>query len=198
MANTLRAGAITGSPTAGLCERMCIEVKRVFDGCKEVFNNQSYVLELAGIPPQATPPFTFVEAVNYGATAFENVSVSSLENGKARISGDVVVPILVTFTDANGNAYTATSSLRLHRDVVLSVPAPTIAPYTIEVFSAFVSRIGSFISNEAVSVSACLVLIIKVIVIADILVPTYGNCVYPECVDCGDICNEFLSLPLFP
>ncbi len=198
MANTLRAGTITGSPTAGLCERMCIEVKRVYDGCKEVFNNQSYVLELTGIPPQAASPFTFVEAVNYGTTAFENVSVTSLENGRARISGDVVIPVLVTFTDAHGSAYTATSTLRLHRDTVLSVPAPTIAPYTVEVFSAFVSRIGSFISDGSVSVSACLVLIIKVIVIADILVPTYGNCVYPECVDCGDVCNEFLSLPLFP
>ena len=60
MANTLRAGRITGDPAAGLCERMCIEVKRVFDGCRESVSNQNFTLELNGIPPQAVPPLTFI------------------------------------------------------------------------------------------------------------------------------------------
>ena len=81
MNNTIRAGRISGDPAKGLCERICIEVPRVFDGCRESFDNQTFVLELTGISPQAVPPFTFVEATNYGEIVFENVSVVSLTNG---------------------------------------------------------------------------------------------------------------------
>ena len=33
MANTKAAGRITGNPMCGLCERVCIEAKKIFDGC---------------------------------------------------------------------------------------------------------------------------------------------------------------------
>ncbi len=199
MANNIRAGRITGDPIRGLCERICIEVDRVFDGCRETVNNQNYVFTLSGISPQATPPFTFTEATGYGETTVENVSVVQLSNGKSRVEADIVLPIAVTFLDTFGNAYTGTSTLRLHRDFVLRVPTDSIVPYSLRVFSAFLSRIGNFIGDDAVSVAGCYTLVVKVIVRTDILVPSYGNCVYPVCVDCGgEACNEFLSLPLFP
>ena len=199
MANTFRAGRIAGDPTRGLCERICIEAARVFDGCRETVNNQNYVLELNGIPPQAVAPFTFIEAVNYGETLIENVSVVSLDSGKSRVSGDIIIPVIVTFTDSLSNAYTAASTIRFHRDFVLNIPNRSIVPYKLEVFAAFISRIGNFIGENAVSVSGCYTLVVKVIVMTDILVPIYGNCVYPDCVECGrGVCNEFTSLPLFP
>ena len=198
MNNTIRAGRISGDPAKGLCERICIEVPRVFDGCRESFDNQTFVLELTGISPQAVPPFTFVEATNYGEIVFENVSVVSLTNGRSRISGDIVIPILVTFTDANGDAYTGTSTVRQHREVILRIPERSVVPYRIEVFAAFLSRVGNFVSDTAVSVQACYTYIIKIIVMTDILVPIYGTAVYPDCVECGgNVCNAFLSLPLF-
>ena len=199
MANTIRAGRITGDPARGLCERICIEVDRVFDGCRETVNNRDYVFALNGIPAQATPPFTFVEATNYGETTTENVSVTQVANGRSRIECDIVIPILVTFSDAQNVSYTATSTLRLHRDFVLRVPERSIVPYSLRIFAAFLSRIGNFISDTAVSVAGCYTLVIKIIVPTDILVPTYGTCVYPACIECGgSTCNAFLSLPLFP
>lgn len=199
MANTIRAGRITGDPTKGLCDRVCIEVNRVFDGCRETANNQTYVFALTGLPPQATPPFTFTHAINYDETRTENVSVTLLDNGKSRIECDVVIPILVTFLDAHGNAYTATSTLRLHRTFVLCVPEPSVVPYTFRVFAAFASDIGNFLSDDSVSVTGCYTLLAKVIVPTDLLVPSYGACVYPTCLDCGEnMCNVFTALPLFP
>ena len=186
MANTLRAGRITGDPAAGLCERMCIEVKRVFDGCRESVSNQNFTLELNGIPPQAVPPLTLSDEEN-------------LANGKTCFSGEVSIPVIVTFADSLGNRYTATSNVRFFREFALGTPANSIVPYSLEVFVAFLSTIGNFISPAAVSVNACYVLIAKVIVPTDILVPTYGRCVYPDCTDCGEnTCNAFLGLPLFP
>lgn len=198
MANTIRAGKIVGDPTDGLCERICIEVPRVFDGCRETRNNQNFLLTLTGVPPQATPPFTFVEAVSYGDATVENESVTSEADNVALFEIDIVIPVLVTFTDVNAVAYTATSSIRLHREYRLRIPDPSIVPYKLKVFAAFVSRIGSFMGNDAVSVSGCYTIVAKIVVMTDILVPTYGVCVYPTCCRGTDACAEFVSLPLFP
>ncbi len=199
MANTLRAGRITGDPAAGLCERMCIEVKRVFDGCRESVSNQNFTLELNGIPPQAVPPLTFIRAESHGNAVFTLSDEENLANGKTCFSGEVSIPVIVTFADSLGNRYTATSNVRFFREFALGTPANSIVLYSLEVFVAFLSTIGNFISPAAVSVNACYVLIAKVIVPTDILVPTYGRCVYPDCTDCGEnTCNAFLELPLFP
>ncbi len=198
MANTIRAGRIRGNPLTGLCERICIEVQRVFDGCRENFNNQSFTLTVAQISAEATPPFTFVEASGSGEAAFENVVTVPLGNGRSRVSGDIVLPVTVTFTDAYNNAYTGVSSFRVHREFVLRLPEQSLVPYRIEVFAVFESLIGSFLSDDTVAGSGCYVYVAKVIVPTDILIPTYGNCVYPGCVDCGDACNALLSIPLFP
>ena len=42
------------------------------------------------------------------------------------------------------------------------------------------------------------ILIIKVIIETDILVPTYGYAVYPECSECGGGCSFIMASPVFP
>lgn len=199
MANNLRAGRITGSPTNGLCERICIEVQRVFDGCRESANNRNFTLELSGIPAQATPPFVFIRAESYGDAVFDRVTEEPLENSRACISGELTIPVLVTFSDVYGNRYTATSSIRMRREFVLRIPEQSVVPYSIKLFASFLSTVGTFAGDTSVSVNGCYIIIAKVIVPTDILVPTYGFCVYPECTGCEDrSCNVFFSLPLFP
>ncbi len=199
MANTLRAGRITGNPATGLCERICIEVNRVFDGCRQSANGVNYVLELNGIPPQAVEPFTFNNAVSNGNSELDSVVQTPLSGNRVRLEATVTIPVLVTFTDVHGNAFTATSTLRIHQNVVLNVPERAIVPYDFKVFAIFASGIGNFISSDAVSVNGCYTLIIKVIVPVDVLVPIYGYAVYPECTDDeGNVCNILGALPLFP
>ncbi len=199
MKNTIRAGRIAGDPTVGLCERICIEVPRVYDGCRDTFDNQTVLFELTDISAQATPPFTFVSAHSYGTAVWENITVTPLDNGRARVAGDVVIPVSVTFTDALGNPYTGKSELRLHKDTVLCVPRRAVVPYEFRVTALFAGQTGNFIGERTVSVTGCYTYVLKVIVPVDILVPTYGYAVYPECTDCGgNACTALLSLPLFP
>lgn len=197
MPNTIKSGRISGNPLDGLCNRICIEVRRVYDGCRENFNNRTYVVSVT-VPPQAVAPFTFVRAESNGQPTVTVMNSILLSSGRTRITANITVPIIVTFTDANQNAFTSLSDIILQREVVLSVPQNTVAPYTLEVFSAFESRIGNFLSDTSVSVTGCLVLIYKIIVISDVLVPTYGNCEYPECNNRQEVCEAFLSRPLFP
>lgn len=198
MPNTIRAGRIAGDPLRGLCDRVCVQVDRVFDGCRETVNNQNFTLALDGVPPAAVPPFTFVSAEENGVAVTENVTVTRRQNGRACFEVDIVIPVIVTFTDANNAAYTATSSLKLHRSFILRVPNDALTPYRLQVYAIFRSDIGTFTSNTSVAVTACYALVAKVIVPTDLLIPTYGVCVYPACTGCNnDVCSALANLPLF-
>ena len=196
--NTIRAGRICGDPTDGLNERVCIEVPRVFDGCREQLSSQSFLLPLTDITPAAVPPFTYVRAISFGESTFTVNSIMEGRRGQSCISGEVMIPLLVTFTDANSNGFTARSSITFTHTFSLRLPQDSVEPYTIRCRAAFRSSTGRFINDTTVSVLGCIVLIAKVVVNVDLLVPSYGYCVYPECTGCGDICTAFLDLPLFP
>lgn len=197
--NTIRAGRIRGNPANGLCERVCIEVPRVFDGCRERIASQPVALTLTDIPAQATPPFTFVRAMSLGESAFAAHSVTDGSCGKSCVRGDVQIPLSVTFTDTFGNAYAARSELTLSRTFSLCLPQEAIEPYFVKVAAAFRSEHGAFLNENTVSANGCLVLVAKAVVNVDLLVPSYGYCVYPTCSGCGeDVCTQLDSLPLFP
>lgn len=200
MINTKRAGKIVCDPTIGLCERVCIEVPRVIDGCVSKFENQSTVLALTCIPPAAVTPFTFISATSISNASFINVSIVLLENGCSRITGEVVIDILVTFKDANNNIYTAKSKYEVNRDIILRLPLNPLLPYELKTAVNFYSIIGHFVTDCTISIQFCYIIVQKVIVMADILVPSYGDCVYPDCVSCNknNICEEINNLPLFP
>lgn len=199
MANTIRAGRIVGNPSDGLCERICIEVRRVFDGCRESADNNTYTFVLSDISAAAIPPFTFVSAYNGGDARFDNVTETALAGGLTRAEGDIVIPVTVSFTDANSDPYTARSELKLHRTFVLNTPDSAVVPYRYSVLAALRSEIGSFTSNDTASITLCYTFVIKVVADVDVMVPSYGYAVYPDCGACdGDICRQLLGVPLFP
>ena len=193
MANTIRAGRISGDPTLGLCERVCIKVERIYDGCTEAHESQAFTLELMDVSAGATPPFVFISAEGSGTAAF-NYTVTPTSGRRSRVSGTVDIPVAVAFSDAYGNQYTATSSIKLNREYLLRLPSNPLTPYRVEVAAVLASRIGSFLSDTVVSVNGCLALTAKVVVDEDILVPSYGNCVYPECDNISDVCSAVSAL----
>ena len=193
MANTIRAGRINGDPTRGLCERVCIKVERIYDGCTEAHESQAFTLELTDISAGATPPLNFISAESSGLATFD-YTVTPTSGRRSIVRGTVDIPVAVAFTDAYGNPYTATSSIRLSREYLLRLPTNPLRPYRVEVAAVFAGRIGSFISDTAVSVNGCIVLTAKVVIDEDILVPSYGNCVYPECDNVGDVCAAVSAL----
>lgn len=198
MPNTIRAGRICGDPTAGLCERICIEVNRVYDGCRESFESSEFTLSVTNISPQATPPFTFVSAQSSGNAVFRIVSVTTPDTGKSTVAGEITIPVTVTLLDTYGNSYAGTSEIRLYREFLLNLPPESLAEYRVEVMAFFGSQIGTFTSSTTVAVTGCLAYVVKVIVPTDIVIPTYGLCVYPCCNSVDTRCNFISGIPLFP
>ena len=197
--NTIRAGRISGNPLNGLCERVCIEVPVVYDGCISRDRSLSFQLVLSDITPGMIYPYTFLNAVSSGDATLENTIVSSVDNNRIRIQGDVVIPMTVTFTDATGRIGTGRSSIALHKDIILRIPERSLVPYRISVTANAVSQIGNFINETMVNIMCCVICIIKTVVTSDIVVPAYGYSVYPSCTDGSeDLCAALFNLPLFP
>lgn len=197
--NTRKAGPICGNPLNGLCERVCIEVKKVFDGCMSRFADLSFSAELTNFTPGTVAPFTFISARSTGTSTINNLTLTPVDNRRNRAEMDISFPVTVYYTDANGVAGTATTTITLHRDILLTLPADSVVPYTIEAITNLVSTIGSFTSPTTVTFQCCILQIVKVTVIVDILVPTYGYCEYPDCTEyAGEVCENLFNTPLFP
>ncbi len=196
-------GPIVGNPLNGLCEKAVIQTRKVFDACMKQIQLTGETLTLTDLTP-ADPafPLTFVSCQSdpNGVTT-SNVVVDRFEDRPcfARVSADVTLPIIVTYTDANGVTGTGTATVTIPNDVVLYVPQPSLIPYQIEAFGAAVCAGGTFNETDTLTTNLCVTVIIKVVVEADILVPSYGYAQIPPCQEFAqDNCSGFFDLPLFP
>lgn len=202
--NTKAAGRITGSPLSGLCERVCIHVRKIFDGCMTRISDLTFEdISLNDVfPDDLTLPYTYTSAVVSGDTTVSNLTVTPIDNsgGRARITFDTEAPITVTFADSNGLTGNATGVVTYHRDIVLRVPEVSAFPYTVDAATSIVSRIGTISPDgRRVTFRCCFIQVVRVSAPVDILVPTYGYCEYPFCEEySSSLCPGFFSLPLFP
>ena len=58
---------------------------------------------------------------------------------------------------------------------------------------------GEFVGDNTFTIDGCMSVILRVVVEAEILVPTYGYCQIPPCQDFAqDVCSGFFELPLYP
>ncbi len=196
-------GPLQGSPLNGLCEKACIQTRKVFDACmKQVqLDGNNIVLDTLA-PANPTLPLTFVGC----STATNDVTIGDLVVDRfedkpcfARITGSVNIPITVNYTDANGVAGSGSGAVTVPVDVVLYVPQPSVVPYQVTAFANAICSGGTFVSGSTFSVDTCITIILRVVVDAELLVPTYGYCQIPPCQDyTQDICTGFFDLPLYP
>ncbi len=195
-------GVISGNPINGICEKACIQVDKVLDaGMRQIQETNVQVTLTNQNPASPTTPLTFVSAVTNGDTVISNLNVERLTDKPnfARVSFDATVPIIVTYTDANGVTGTGTSTITIPNDVIMFIPQPSIVPYRIEVFGAMSSPMGVYVSGSTFSISACVTLITRVLVKSEILVPSYGYCSPPPAQDyTQEICSGVFELPIFP
>ena len=98
------------------------------------------VLQLSDLTPaNPTYPLTFISCQSDSpAISVSNVTVDRFDDRPcfARVSADVNIPIIVSYTDANGIAGTGRATVTISNDVVLYVPQPSIVPYQIEAFGS--------------------------------------------------------------
>jgi len=196
-------GPIVGNPLTGICEKVCIEAKKVFDACMKQVQETDAVLTVTNYTPaNPTFPLTFVSATcANGTVPINNLSINRFEDRQcfARVTGEVSIPITITYTDANGVLGTATSNLIIDQDVVLYVPQPSVVPFTVEAFATCMGVDGDYTGNNEFTLDACITLILKVVCPVDILVPSYGYCKIPPCQEfTQDVCTGFFDLPLYP
>ena len=105
-ANPSRPGPISGNFGSGICEKVLIEVTKVFDACISQTTESGIVLPVSNFNP-ANPalPLTFVSAENTpgGETTVSNLVIERLENAPnyANVTADITIPVTVTYRDNN-------------------------------------------------------------------------------------------------
>ena len=196
-------GPINNNPLQGLCEKACIQTTKVFDACMKQLQLDDTTITLTDLTPEnPTEPLTFVGcSANTSDVTISNVVVDRFDDKPcfARVTGSVAVPITVSYTDATGTAGIGTGTITVPVDVVLYVPQPSVVPYQITAFANAICAGGSFTDGTTAVVDACVTVIIRVVVDAELLVPTYGYCQIPPCQDYSqDVCSGFFDLPLYP
>ncbi len=196
-------GLITGNPLNGLCEKVCIQTKKVFDACVKQETLTGQTVTLTNITPQGlVEPYTFVSAKSTSSNGLiTNMTIDKLtdRSGCARIRCDVIIPVEVVFVDANGTEGKGNGTITVNKDVVLHIAQPSVMPYEIEAVVNLVSPEGVYSGSNAFSITSCTTVIMKVVMDVELLVPSYGYCFIPPCQEFKEeVCDSFFDLPLFP
>ena len=196
-------GNITGNPLNGLNEKICIQVKRVFDACIMQNQQDDVAVTLYDFYPQnPTYPLTFTSARSSSTKGtMSNLAIDRLQDRPncARGQCTVTIPIEVLYTDANGVEGFAKSQLTVNEDVILFIPQPSVMPYAVESVVSFVAPEGTYVNETTMTVSGCLTVILKVVMEVELLVPSYGYCAIPPYQEyTHEICTGFFELPLYP
>ena len=196
-------GAINGNPINGLCEKVCVQVKKVFDACMQQVQLTDTVLTLTNFyPTTPTYPLTFVSAKSTTSEGvISNLLIDPLDERPhaARVKADVTIPVSVAYVDAAGVEGVATSSITINKDVILNIPSASIMPYDIEAIVSLVSTQGSTTGENQFTIDACVSIIMKVVMEVELLVPSYGYAAIPPCQEyTQEVCAGFFELPMFP
>lgn len=196
-------GQITGNPLNGLCEKVCIEAKKVFDACMQQTQLNDIVLTITNLTPQVpTYPLTFISARSMNSKGtISNLLVEPLNErpNSARVKCDVTIPVSVAYTDANGVEGVAVSSITVSKDVILNIPTASIMPYDVEAVVSCVSTLGSYTGENQFTIDCCVSIILKIVMEVELLVPSYGYAAIPPCQEyTQEVCAGFFELPMYP
>lgn len=203
--NPNRPGPITGNPVNGICEKALVEVTKVFDACVSITHESGIVLTAIDFTaPAPALPLTFISAETdlTTPTTITNIIVDRLEARPnfANVTATVTIPITITYRDANGMIGTASSSLTVTNTCILYVPQPSLSPVEVKAVGMFSSVIGTFTEPNTFTVTGCYQIVLKVVAVVDLLIPSYGYPLIPECQTSGqdEVCPGLTDLPLYP
>ena len=196
-------GQINGNPLNGLCEKVCIQVKKVFDACMQQSQLTDIVLNITNLTPaNPTYPLTFISAksmVSQGTISNLLIEPLNERPNCARVRADVTIPVSVAYTDANGVEGVATSTVTVTKDVILNIPSASIMPYNVEAVVSLVSTLGSYADLNQFIIDACVSIIIKIVMEVELLIPSYGYAAIPPCQEyTQEVCAGFFELPMYP
>lgn len=196
-------GQIKGNPLNGLCEKVCVQVKKVFDACMQQSQLNDIVLNITNLTPDnPTYPLTFISAKSLSSKGtISNLLIEPLPErpNSARVRADVTIPVSVAYTDAAGVEGAATATVTITKDVILNVPSASIMPYEIEAVVSLVSTLGTYTDLNQFTIDACVSIVLKVVMDVELLIPSYGYTAIPPCQEyTQEVCAGFFELPMYP
>ncbi len=196
-------GQINGNPLNGLCEKVCVQAKKVFDACMQQTQLTGIVLNITNLTPaNPTYPLTFISAkstVSQGVISNLLIEPLNERPNCARVKADITIPVSVAYTDANGVEGVATSTITVTKDVILNIPSASIMPYDVEAVVSLVSTLGNYTGLNEFTVDACVSIILKIVMEVELLIPAYGYAAIPPCQDyTQEVCAGFFELPMYP
>lgn len=196
-------GPINGNPLNGLCEKVCVQAKKVFDACMQQTQYNGVTINLTNLTPSnPTYPLTFISAKSTTSQGvISNLLIEPLSERPncARVKTDVIVPISVAYTDANGLEGVGTATVVIPKDVILNIPSASIMPYSVEAVVSLVSTLGSYTGENEFTIDYCVSIILKIVMEVELLIPAYGYAVIPPCQDyTQEVCAGFFELPMYP
>lgn len=192
-------------------EKICIEAKKVFDACMKQTTLQQITVSVSDVtPPDPALPLRFVSCKSSTTKGIiENLVVERLQDRPkyGRVEADIVVPVEVTYIDANNVEGSGEGTVTVPVNVVMYLPEPSIIPYKIEASVSAVSPDGEFAQTQVIDgityyifvINCCVTAILKVTMNVELIVPTYGYAVIPPCQEyTEEICSGYFELPLYP
>ncbi|MFW5780414.1 MAG: hypothetical protein ACOCWI_03065 [Bacillota bacterium] len=184
---------------AGKSERVCVEVKRIFDAClqRKSIENAQLTVAFPCPPPRC---FTVESVSNNGLAIVSNLEITPLPRSAcSRVRYTITIPIQVVLSDNAGNTVIGTSSYTMQQDLLLRVPASTaLVPVTVEA-SANVVGLNNTLSDSVLTTTLCITIVTKVLANVIISIPTYGYPCIPPCQEYSeDVCEEIFNRPLYP
>ncbi len=196
-------GQINGNPLNGLCEKVCLQVKKVFDACMQQTQLTDIVLNITNLTPaNPTYPLTFISAKSTSSQGtISNLLIDPLNERPncARVKADVTIPVSVAYTDANNVEGVATATITITKDVILNIPSASIMPYDVEAVVSLVSTQGTYSGVNQFIIDACVSIIMKIVMEVELLVPSYGYAAIPPCQEyTQEVCAGFFELPMYP
>lgn len=196
-------GQISGNPLNGLCEKVCLQVKKVFDACMQQNQLTDIVLNITNLTPaNPTYPLTFISAkstVSQGTISNLLIDPLNERPNCARVRADVTIPVSVAYVDANNVEGVATATITITKDVILNIPSASIMPYNVEAVVSLVSTQGTYSDLNQFIIDACVSIIIKIVMEVELLVPSYGYAAIPPCQEyTQEVCAGFFELPMYP
>lgn len=196
-------GPINGNPLNGLCEKVCVQAKKVFDACMQQSQLNGIVLNLTNLyPVSPTYPLTFISAkstTQSGTISGLIIEPLAERPHSARVKCDITIPVSVAYTDAAGVEGSATSYVTVTKDVILNIPSASIMPYNVEAVVSLVSTQGAYTGDNQFTIDCCVSIILKIVMEVELLVPSYGYTPIPPCQEyTQEVCAGFFELPMYP
>ena len=198
-------GRIAGEGASGVTERVCIQVKKIYDSCMQQEQLDNLNVRLTDICPGGTKfeaPVTFVSCRSTSTKGrIRELCIDRLcdRPNFARVRCKVDIPVEVLFEDNAGREGSGRGVITVPKDVVLFVPDDSVIPSEVDNIVSAICVMGTYLGENTFSLTACVTVILKIVAEVELLVPAYGFCKIPPCEEfASEVCDEFFNLPIFP